>query len=203
MIEDLLEKNFPRLSPLDPTLTAVRTLKTYPFVVIQEDECFIGVFTKEDLVEKQKVLIGDTLKRKPVIDIDLTINQAIKSILNSGFTALPCIKDEIFIGVLTLKNIYDYIERMNGLKSLDMGILGQFDNKDDKLHVLQKMTHFTGNNIQVLLSGLEILRETKLTEEQSEILDSMYNITSQFENTMMEFFRTYFPNEIMIESQSF
>ena len=204
MIKKILLTDYKTLSPFDSTDFAAGILKKDSFIVINEDDKFYGLLTAEDLIFNRKILIGDTVKQKPFLKSTDSIQEALNMIIESKVDALPCIEEDICIGVLTKEKAFSSLFKisLNENSSINItNIIGNSDEEAVKSEFLKTFCHYSKNHLQILFSGFKLLEDSTLNEEQKEILESMYSATNKMNVVMANYLEYYFSDEIIAESR--
>jgi predicted transcriptional regulator len=78
------------------------------FLVVTQDESFVGILTSADVLEHAHKLVVDCLRDKPQIEVTSDLEPVLVQMKENNFSALPVFRETTFIGVITLEDITDY-----------------------------------------------------------------------------------------------
>lgn len=205
MITEILLTDYKKLSSLDSTCKAADILKTESFVVVIENDKFYGLLTTDDLIYNRKILIGDTVKQKPLLKRTDSIKDGIIKIIESRVEALPCVEKDCCIGVLTREKAFETMFKKSSNEKSSVNIKNIIENINDetiKEEFLKKICHYTKNHLQILFSGFNLLEDSNLDTEQKDIIGSMYKATTKMDLVISNFLKEYFSNEMIKETET-
>jgi len=199
MVRDVLLTEYPVVSPYLPSEEAAEMFKKQQYLVVREEDNYLGLLTPKDLSFNRKVLIGDSIKTKPSVGSMESVPKAVTKLLDSGFNALPCIDESCFTGVFTEERAFSWMcGKMHNeeIKVNFTNLIGEERAEEQKARFLSELSHQTRNPIQILYSGMDLLSETALTIEQQDILKMMLTSTAKMETLMSELFAEYLDEDI-------
>jgi len=114
-IETYIEKEYPKTEPLVGINSIEEELMEKQFFVVMENQnSYLGLLTISDVFERKKKLVADCLTPKPSISPNSTIHQALELMQSAQTPALPVIdSNQQFRGVLSmakLKELFEFYE---------------------------------------------------------------------------------------------
>jgi len=117
-VREALRTRFTTLKPYDTLQDAENELlagSDQDFIVMDDDENSKGVLTRNALMEALGNRRRDTEVHKvanadiPVIQIDQDISEVYDQMMKSGFSLLPVVDGERFVGVLDFENVSEFL----------------------------------------------------------------------------------------------
>lgn len=109
----LVKNQYPVAAPVDGTDTIRDKMLKTGCILVMEEGVYTGLLTSQDLVQAPKNLIIDCLKEKPFVDFEQGIDTILTLMKETGFDALPVLKDGIFTGVVLQSDIVAFLSDYN------------------------------------------------------------------------------------------
>lgn len=172
-----------------------RELLEREYVVIKDEDKFIGLLTVSDVVKHGHHLAIDCYTERPFLNADDQIDNAI-SIMNTYRSTVLPVRDNNnkYMGSITEKRIFgEIIERLRNTVTIEItNVVGDQDLENAKQTFLTDMYHNTKNPIQVIYSSIHILKTSPSEIEKESLFDSIQKSVKQIDILINTLFQEYF-----------
>lgn len=142
-------------SPFQATATVIDQLVEQKYMVVKEQERYVGVLTLSDVVARPHSLIIDCLSEKPSVDYDESLEQALSTMRQHALDLLPVFRVSHFEGVVTLNAILDLVQA-RALRFQTR--LAEIESRDGKLFAVAGVAHDFNNILATLLGAVTLLQ---------------------------------------------
>lgn len=143
------------VSSFNSTTSVIPRLLKKKYLVVEDDESFVGLLTPRDIVENYHNLVVDCLCEKPLVHINDDINDVITVMDKSGFRALPVFSEsEVFIGIVAYEKILSSVCSLVHHHVEVKNITSCESSENSRLQLFRELQHHTRNPLQVILSAV-------------------------------------------------
>jgi signal transduction histidine kinase len=163
-------------------------------VVFDEDGSFKGILTVNDVLKKQHNLVIDCLSDVEKISEDEEIGSALSIMYDRRRSVLPVFAfSGDFSGVIRLTRLLEELGKFqNRSNQISINnIVGDDEIERAKQLFIDQLFHHTKNPIQVILSSLDLLKETKNEQDieilHNNILSSVKKINDLIDGLYLEY----------------
>ena len=106
----LIEKVFQLAEPRARISSIDKQLLENSFLVVLENNKFIGILTPADIAESPHELVVDCLNGKPHVDYDADVKSVLEIMNEGNVFVLPVFKAGEFVGVITKNTITAFLD---------------------------------------------------------------------------------------------
>lgn len=174
-IKYVVNKSFAHTQPFESILRIEERLIQFGYlVVIDENEKYKGLVTINDVLEKQHNLVIDCISNITGVSEEEDISTALDLMYDKKINILPVFSSSnSFIGIITLTQLLEELSKyQNQSNNICINnIVGNNDLERAKQLFINQLFHNTKNPIQVILSSLDLLKETTKKKE----IDILHN----------------------------
>jgi len=156
------------------------------YVVIMDQGKFVGLLTAVDALSSGHNLVIDCYKEKPLIKADEDAERVMVRMLREGFQVLPVVDDKAaYLGSVqtsqVLRRVLDITKQTTEARWVN--VIGDASFENAKERFSSELFHNTRNQIQAIMSAVDMLRarpgafETKILlksiESNAKLLDEL------------------------------
>ncbi|MEW6429172.1 MAG: ATP-binding protein [Thermodesulfobacteriota bacterium] len=98
---DIASTSYQVVAPYDGTGRLLPALCRDRYLVVKDEEEFVGILTIADYLQAPRKLVIDCLRPKARIDCESDLSSTCRQMLASAEAALPVFRNEVFFGVIT------------------------------------------------------------------------------------------------------
>lgn len=165
-IENLIRKDFIRVSAFEGTENVRKALMDYrALVVFDEEDKPIGLLTLSDALERPHNLVIDCMRSKKHIPSNLTVHEAIEILREEREEALAVQEAGEMIGVVYKDDLVNYLHRY--VNTLKMEI-SQAENALKKISWIQ--SHRVRQPVASILGLIQLIDRGPSQEDMKEII---------------------------------
>jgi signal transduction histidine kinase len=197
-VHDFLQKDEIRVRPFASVESVEPDLIRKSYLVVQEDAAFYGILTLADVVAQGHNLVIDCCTEKKPINENEESERAFELMFRSGAQVLPAVDDEgRYVGSLTIDSMLRFAwSAMRPRQNINwieiVGGEGFEEAKDAKNAFSAELFHNTRNPVQVILSGIDMLRSSAPGMENRIILDSIESSARELDDLITNLYTIHF-----------
>ena len=193
-ISDFIQKDEIIIEPY----TSIQSIEEYllkkEYVVLKEQEKFIGILALKDLVKNYHQLAIDCYTPKPFLQDTEGLDSALTTFVESESPVLP-VQDKkgSYIGSVTLQNLLKEIcYTMRGYVHIQINnIVGTPEVESAKRQFVADMLHNIKNPIQTILSAGELLCQDTHGRDFTILLNAIISSAKQIDALFNQLFDQY------------
>ncbi len=196
-IKDFIEKHEIIIAPFSSINAIKHILLEKEYLVLKENNQFIGILTIKDVVKNDHQLAIDCYTIKPFIKEDTSIVDAFRLFDSSNHSILPVIDESgTYIGSARLKHILQEVcYSMRGYVNIQINdIQGDHSTEKAKQQFVSDMLHNMKNPIQTILSSVSILMEDPSNKDIRLLLNAALSSARQIDLIFTKLLFKYFEN---------
>jgi signal transduction histidine kinase len=112
-INNFIKRDFLITTPFTGISSIRNELLQNSGMVVLEDEKFFGILTKDDLINRPRNLVIDSITPKTVLDTDSTVSYALQVMRHENSDVLPVLKDNKIYGLVYKNDLIDFFASKN------------------------------------------------------------------------------------------
>ena len=162
------------VSPLDSIAIVKERLLREKFLVVKDDESFVGILTITDIIAKPHLLVGDCIRPKPRVDYCESLESVLQIMDAEEFLFLPVFKDEEFYGTAGYQIIAAALrEEKETLQRREELHRGKVVHLEAMRTLSRGISHDFNNLLTLLLGSIEmVVLDPSLSPENRHALDN-------------------------------
>lgn len=158
-LEKFIRKDYVKIDAYQGTNSIKKYLAKESALVVNENNKYVGLLTRLDLINRNYQLVIDCLSTDYRIDSHDSVEGALKLMREKNIDVLSVLNDEEFIGIIKKDDILDYFEK----SSLE------------KNSIIKQLLHDIKNPIFAVKSIADLLNYSCLSEDDRVLFDSSKN----------------------------
>jgi predicted transcriptional regulator len=175
-IRDLVNKHEKIVNPFSSINSIEEDLIRESYLVIKEDERFVGILTMADVLASGHNLVIDCYSEKPLVNSDEDAENVMNQMLLKKFSVVPVVDIENkYIGCAhvntILSQIWEITKQQVSINWIDVTDPSQTET--GKRVFSSELFHNTKNPIQVILSAADMLLSDASTFQSKMLLKSI------------------------------
>jgi CBS domain containing-hemolysin-like protein len=194
-ISDFIEVDELIIDPYTSIQSIEHELLQKEYVVIKDQNRFIGILTVKDLVKNYHQLAIDCYTPKPFLPAEEGLDKAFTTFLESESSVLPVQdKNGSYIGSVTFQHLLKEIcYTMRGYIHIQINnITGTPEIESAKRQFVADMLHNIKNPIQTILSAAELLSQDDNRKDFTILLNAIVSSAKQVDELFNHLYVQYF-----------
>jgi predicted transcriptional regulator len=184
--------------PFSSILSIEESLVKNTYLVVKNEDDFIGILTVDDILLSGHQLVIDCLSPKRTISAEEEIDKVLLIMREEHQQVLPVVGDEGgYLGSITRLDILEALglfKRQPPQVEIN-NIVGSYDSESIKQSFIHDLYHNTKNPLQVIFSSISLMREVTSDHDRENLLESISVCAQQIDDTLTGLFFSYFkPN---------
>lgn len=110
LVKDVVSNRYRTVDPDISVASIEPELLREGFLVVKQEGRFLGLLEPNDVLQRGCRLVADCLRQKQSLQLEESISNAHRELIETACCALPVFQEEHFRGVVTLKDILSYYE---------------------------------------------------------------------------------------------
>jgi predicted transcriptional regulator len=175
-IGDLVSNDEVCVSPFTSVDAVEGKILERGYLVIKDQGKFIGILTADDVLSSGHNLVIDCCRKKPLVKADEEAERVMRRMLSEGLQVVPVVDEEAaYIGSVQtsqiLRRILEITKRTDEIKWVN--VVGDASFENTKNHFSSELFHNTRNQLQAILSAVDMLRAAPGAFETQLLLESI------------------------------
>ncbi len=112
-ISRLVYRNYHETSPFAAVQAIEEVLLKESFLVVVDNDSFVGLLRPSDILESPRMLVADCLHRIPVVDASQDVDSVIELMRRTNNSVLPVFEEKRFVGVIRQVDIAEHLKKHN------------------------------------------------------------------------------------------
>lgn len=159
VVKNYISNSFPRIEAYTGVNLIGDMLSDYNYLVVFDNETFMGILTHADLVERPHKLVVDCLSNKTQLNVDDRISTALEQFSRYRSSALPVFENNQFMGIVEKQKIISSL-----FYKIDELYQKSLISEQIKTHFLKNLSHEIRSPMNAIVGFLNIISELKLDE---------------------------------------
>lgn len=184
-IGELAARRFEKVGPHDGVAAIEERLLREKYLVVMDEDRYLGLLTVSNIIKKPKSLVLDCLDERPSLDIDDDFEQALETMERASVHFLPVREEGRFVGVVSYKGVVSRLQREH--ERAVLAYREVFDASNDAIFILSvdDCQIMDANQAAVQLTGYPVERlvemaATELSDGDSTQLSSQSSFWTEF-----------------------
>jgi two-component system sensor histidine kinase/response regulator len=173
-IKHFVQKTFVTVDAYAGIDSVEKRLRDNSFLVVLDEESFIGILTPIDIIESPHKLVIDCLHEKPRIDCEQDIESVLAVMKESRNYVLPVFEGNVFIGLVLQTTITDFLfEYHNELKKIYKALKIEIEERKQIEKALIQSENKYQRLVDTMNEGIGFLDEARIFSYVNETLCEM------------------------------
>jgi CBS domain-containing protein len=203
-IAELVNKNEIVIHPFVSVASIENELIHNAYLVIKNENSFIGLLTPSDVLVNGHNLVIDCYTKKPLINGNMDAESVMNMMFQEGLLVLPVVDDDNkYIGSVQvntmIKEIWDIAKPNININWINVVDNGEGDKSKRDFSV--ELFHHTRNPVQVILSAVDMLRSAPGEFETKVLLSSIESSARLLDSLITKLYSFHFDKGGKVDTQ--
>jgi FOG: CBS domain len=175
-IREFVNRNEATVCPFDSIVAIEDKLLKNSYVVIKDRERFVGILTSDDVLETGHNLVIDCYSKKELIDGDEEADKVLNKMLMNGNVVLPVVdRRGVYLGSVQAISVFRQIWTITKqeININWVNVVSDATDGKERNAFSSELFHNTRNPVQVILSAVDLLRNSADELERNMLLNSI------------------------------